>query len=71
MVNARKVQQSIRSPVLYVYHCFGIPEDGFGSIPKNYVEESLLNLHQDYLERKLNLTDEKVIGKFFSYNNLQ
>ena len=45
---------------------FGIPEDGYGSIPKDYVEEKLVDLHQEYLEKKLKLKDEKVIGEFFS-----
>ena len=44
---------------------FRIPKVGYGSIPKNYVEEKLVDLHQEYLEKKLNLKDEKVIGTFF------
>ena len=46
---------------------FGIPEDACGSIPKNYVKEKLVDLHQEYLEKKLNLKDEKVIGKLFPH----
>ena len=41
----------------------GIPDEKSGSFPKNYVKEKLVDLHQEYLERKLNLKDQKVIGK--------
>ena len=42
---------------------FKIPEDGCGSIPRNYFVEKLVDLHEAHLERELKLKGEKIIGK--------
>ena len=48
-----------------------LPEDGYGRILKKSANEKLVDLHQEYLEKKMNLKDEKVIGEFISYIYLQ
>ena len=34
-------------------------------------KKHLVDLHQEYLEKKLKLKNEKIIGEFFSYSSLQ
>ena len=50
---------------------FKIPEDGCGSIPRNYFVEKLIDLHQVHLEEKLNLKGEKIMVNYFTLCYLQ
>ena len=50
---------------------FGIPDEECGSVRRNFFMEKLVDLHQAYLERKLNLKGEQIVGEISYFVHLQ